>query len=321
MKVFRGFAYRTSSPPCVLAIGNFDGVHKGHMVLLDRLREAAERLHLPAAVLTFSPHPRHYFAMKSGKLTHAPVTITPLREKIQALANSGVDQVTIAYFDSVLADLSPETFIEDVLVKALNVKWLIIGEKFRFGKGQAGTTDQLKEAGRKFGFHVEVLPAVTDENGRISSSGIRKALEQSDFEKVAALLGKPYTISGHVVHGNKMGRDLGFPTANLPIRHYNPVLSGVFITQVHGLSDRPLPSVSMIGTRPTIDSNRRIVLETHILDFDRSCYGALVQVEFLKKLRDNQKFPDLNALTAAIGKDVEKARSFFAERDNRVKVN
>ncbi len=314
MKVFRGFSYDAPRGPCALTIGNFDGVHRGHMVLLAKLREAADRLHLPAAVLTFSPHPRQYFAFQSDKSVTAPATITPLREKIQALSQCGVDQVTIAHFDHLTASLTAEQFIKQILVRALGVKWLIIGEKFRFGKGRLGTTDMLKDAGKKYGFHVEVLPAVNDENGRISSSCIRRALEESDFPKVAELLEKPYMMSGHIVHGDKIGRNLGFPTANLPIRHYNPILSGVFITQVHGLADHPLPSVSMIGTRPTIVSDRHIMLETHILDFDRICYGKLIAIEFLKKLRDNQKFPDLNALKAAIGKDVEAARAFFEER-------
>ncbi len=316
MKVFRGFSYDSPHGPCALAIGNFDGVHKGHMVLLSRLRQAADRLRLPAAVLTFNPHPRQYFALKTGTMAHAPATITPLREKIQALSRCHVDQVTIARFNNTTAGLSSEEFIEKILVKALNVKWLIIGENFRFGKGRTGTTGELKKAGERYGFHVEALPAVTDENGRISSSYIRKALEESDFETVTALLDKPYAISGHVVHGDKIGRNLGFPTANIPIRHYNPILSGVFITRVHGLSVEPLPSVSMIGTRPTIESNRHIMLETHILDFDRNCYGALIQVEFLKKLRDNQKFPDLETLTAAIQNDVDTARSYFREIQN-----
>ena len=198
-------------------MGNFDGVHKGHMVLLARLREAADRLHLPATVLTFNPHPRQYFALKTGTMAHAPATITPLREKIQALSRCHIDQVMIARFNNTTAGLSSEEFIEKILVKALNVKWLIIGENFRFGKGRTGTTDELKKAGERYGFHVEVLPAVKDENGRISSSCIRKALEESDFETVATLLGKPYAISGHVVHGDKIGRNLGFPTANVPI--------------------------------------------------------------------------------------------------------
>ena len=319
MKVFRGFSYNSPHDPCALAIGNFDGVHKGHMVLLARLREAADRLHLPATVLTFNPHPRQYFALKTGTMAHAPATITPLREKIQALSRCHIDQVMIARFNNTTAGLSSEEFIEKILVKALNVKWLIIGENFRFGKGRTGTIDELKKAGERYGFHVEVLPAVKDENGRISSSCIRKALEESDFETVATLLGKPYAISGHVVHGQKMGRNLGFRTANVPIRHYNPTLSGVFITRVHGLSENPLPSVSMIGVRPTIESNRHVMLETHILDFDRSCYGSLIQVEFLKKLRDNQKFPDLETLTAAIQNDVNIARSYFAKHKTPVK--
>lgn len=313
MKVFRGFPTDAQHSPCALAIGNFDGVHKGHTVLLSQLREAADRLHVPAAILTFNPHPRQYFAQQMESMANAPATITPLREKIQALSQCHVDHVVIARFNKTLSDLSASDFIKDVLVKALNVKWLIVGENFRFGKGRTGTTETLEEAGKQYGFHLEILPSVTNENGRISSSSVRQALEESDFGKAASLLGKPYTISGHVVHGDKIGRNLGFPTANIPIKHYNPILSGVFITRVHGLSDQPLPSVSMIGTRPTINSKRKMMLETHILDFGSSCYGSLIQVEFLKKLRDNRKFPDLEALKAAIRKDVDTTRSYFAK--------
>ena len=311
MQVFRGFTDNLPQGPRALAIGNFDGVHRGHKALLARLRQAADSLRLPAAVLTFNPHPRQYFALKTGKMTDAPATITPLREKIHALSRCHLDEVIIARFNQTIANLSAEDFIKKILVDTLHVEWLIVGEAFRFGKGRTGTTNDLENAGRRYSFHTEILPAVTDMNGRISSSAIRNALEQGDFGTVATLLGRPYTISGHIVHGDKIGRGLGFPTANIPIRHYNPILSGVFITRVHGLADVPLPSVSMIGTRPTIESDRHIMLETHILDFHRNCYSSLIEVEFLKKLRDNQKFPDLGALTAAIGNDVAAARSYF----------
>lgn len=319
MKVFRGFPTNSQHNPCALAIGNFDGVHKGHAVLLSMLREAADRLHIPATVLTFNPHPRQYFAQLTETMAHAPATITPLREKIHALSQYHVDHVIIARFNKALSDLSAKAFIEDVLIRALNVKWLIVGENFLFGKKRTGTTKTLEAAGKQYGFHVEILPSVTDENGRISSSSVREALEKDDFGKAAYLLGRPYTISGHVVHGDKIGRHLGFPTANIPIKHYNPILSGVFITRVYGLSDQPLPSVSMIGNRPTINSKRKMRLETHILDFSSSCYGSLIQVEFLKKLRDNQKFPDLEALTSAIKEDVNSARLYFAKPEVQAK--
>ncbi len=312
MKIFRGFPNASLHAPCALTIGNFDGVHKGHMALLAKLHKAASQRHLLATVLTFNPHPRQYFALKTKNLSLAPATITPLREKIQALAQCQIDHVHIVRFNSTLANLSSDAFIDRILVQAFHVKWLIIGENFRFGKDRTGTTDDLKKAGKHVGFHVEVLPAVTDDNGRISSSYIRQALENSDFDKAASLLAKPYTISGHIIHGDKIGHQIGFPTANMPIRHYNPILSGVFITRVHGLSEKPLPAVSMIGVRPTIESSRPIMLETHILDFNRSCYGALIQVEFLRKLRDNYKFPNLKALTDAIQNDVNIARSYFA---------
>jgi len=163
----------------------------------------------------------------------------------------------------------------------------------------------------QYGFEVEILPSVMQNGKRIASSDVRQAIENHDFAKVTALLGKPYCISGHVVHGDKRGRQLGFPTTNVFLRHYNPVLSGVFITQTHGLAENPLPSVSMIGRRPTIDDTHRMVLETHILGYEKTCYGRLIHVEFLEKLRDNQKFPGLDALKAAIGKDVAQAQAFF----------
>ena len=213
------------------------------MVLLARLREAADRLHLPATVLTFNPHPRQYFALKTGTMAHAPATITPLREKIQALSRCHIDQVMIARFNNTTAGLSSEEFIEKILVKALNVKWLIIGENFRFGKGRTGTIDELKKAGERYGFHVEVLPAVKDENGRISSSCIRKALEESDFETVATLLGKPYAISGHVVHGDKNGSESRISDCQCT----HPALQSHFVGCIHYTCSRFVRKPSSFG--------------------------------------------------------------------------
>lgn len=316
MNIFRGLPADAPAYPCALAIGNFDGVHRGHKALLDHVRQAAKERNLISAVLTFTPHPRQYFAIKAGRPDEAPTTISSLRSKLKALSVTCIDRTILLRFDDALASLTPEAFIETILVKGLNVKWLVVGEAFRFAKNREGTTDDLLRAGEKYGFDVEVMPTVTDQNNRISSSAVRDALKHNDFALAEKLLGMPYHISGHVVHGDKRGHSLGFPTANLPMRHFNPILSGVYITRVHGLSDRPLPAVSMIGTRPTVDETPRIVLETHLLDYGESCYGRLLHVEFLKKLRDNRKFPGLQALMEAIGHDVKTARAFFDDPGN-----
>lgn len=316
MNIFRGLPKDASDQPCALAIGNFDGVHRGHKALLDHVRQAAKARGLVSAVLTFTPHPRQYFAVKAGRPDEAPTTISSLRSKLKALSATCIDRTVLLHFHDAIASMSPDAFIETILVKGLNVKWLVVGEAFRFARNRQGTTDDLIAAGKKYGFEVEVMPTVTDGNDRISSSAVRDALKHDDFALAEKLLGMPYHISGHIIHGDKRGHRLGFPTANLPMRHFNPILSGVYITCVHGLAEKPLPAVSMIGTRPTVDETPRIMLETHILDFDENCYGRLIHVEFLKKLRDNRKFPGLPALMDAISQDVNTARTFFEAPGN-----
>lgn len=316
MKVFSGLPALHARKPCALAIGNFDGVHRGHQMLLARVRAAADRFGLSAAVLTFDPHTRLYFARLTGKHDAAPAIIASLRNKLQALASAGIDEVAIARFDAAFAALEPMGFVRNILVEGMNVKWLMVGENFTYGTNRAGNVASLMEAGRHFGFEVEVLPTVKDDGTRVSSSAIRAALHQGDFGRAAELLGKPYLISGHVIHGQKRGRVLGFPTANMRIRFPNPALDGIYVTLVHGLAEQPLPSVSCIGTRPTVEDTDRVLLETHMLDYAGDCYGKLIHVEFLHKLRDNRKFADLTALSKAIEGDVTDARAFFIERND-----
>ncbi|MCM1129875.1 MAG: bifunctional riboflavin kinase/FAD synthetase [Alistipes senegalensis] len=316
MDIFRGLPSDAPSQPCALAVGNFDGVHRGHMVLLDRVKQAAKRLDISSAVLTFTPHPREYFAIRANRPEDIPPTLTPLRSKLKTLSNAGIGRTTLLRFDNQLANLPADSFIQRILVDGLNAKWLVIGENFRFGYRREGTIDSLLAAGKKFGFEVEIIPAVIDHGRRISSSAIREALKHNDFPLAEQLLGQPYQISGHVIHGDKRGRLLGFPTANLPMRGFNPVLSGVYLTRVYGLASGPLPAVSMIGTRPTVDETPRIVLENHLLDYTQNCYGALIHVEFLQKLRDNRKFSGLPALTEAIRQDIRAARHFFGNPAN-----
>jgi riboflavin kinase/FMN adenylyltransferase len=315
MKVFRGLPNAASRAPCALAIGNFDGVHRGHQALLAHVREAADKLGVEAAVMTFEPHPREFFARLAGDLSKAPTRIANLRDKLQSLSNAGIDRVIVEHFNAHFASMSPQDFVEKVLVQGLHVKWLMVGEDFCYGAKRAGNVAMLIEEGRKYGFHVEALPTVMNEGTRISSSAVRAALAQGEFALAAQLLGHPYAISGHVVHGKKLGRSIGYPTLNLRVAHKRPALSGIFVVQVHGFAEHPLPGVASFGVRPTVEDSGRVLLETHLFDYEEQCYGKIVRVEFLKKLRDEEKFKDLETLTAAIARDEKQARAFFKERE------
>ena len=311
MKVFRGLPNAASRAPCALAIGNFDGVHRGHQVLLAELHANATRLGVDAAVMTFEPHPREFFALKNGDINRAPARIANLRDKLQSLEDAGVDRVIVEHFNAQFAALSPEAFVTRVLVEGLHVKWLLVGEDFCYGAGRAGNIGTLAAAGRAHGFTVATLPTVMHDDHRVSSSAVRAALDTGDFSRTRDLLGHAYRISGHVIHGQKLGRTLGFPTLNLRLPHRRPALSGIFVVQVHGLADAPLPGVASLGIRPTVDDSGRVLLETHIFDYAQQCYGKLIQVEFLKKLRDEAKYVDLPTLTAAIARDAAQARTYF----------
>ncbi|MES2016764.1 MAG: bifunctional riboflavin kinase/FAD synthetase [Pseudomonadota bacterium] len=310
MKVFRGLPNDRARAPCALTIGNFDGVHRGHQALLGRVRGAASDLGLEAAVMTFEPHPREFFAQRSGDLSRAPTRIANLRDKLQSLSNNGIDRVIVEHFNTHFASMPPEEFTERVLVQGLHVKWLMVGDDFCYGAKRAGTVAMLIEAGKQHGFHVETLPTVMLGEQRVSSSAVRAALAAGDFVRTRELLGHSYAMSGHVIHGQKLGRTLGFPTLNLRVAH-RPALSGIFVVQVHGLAGQPLPAVASLGVRPTVDDSGRMLLEVHLFDFAQDCYGKMVQVEFLSKIRDEEKFNSLAALTAAIDNDGELARAWF----------
>lgn len=304
MRVFRGHS-RSVPAPVVLAIGNFDGVHLGHAALIRRLAEVAENSQLAPTVLTFEPHPREFFAPES-----APARLTTLREKLELLGDSGVAQVMICPFSGAFAALSAEEFIEQVLVRGCQVRHLIIGDDFRFGRGRTGDFALLHEAGQRFGFTVEAMGSITVAGERVSSSAVRKALAVGDMEHAAQLLGRPYIIDGQVAHGQKLGRQLGFATANLRIKHNPLPMSGVFAVEVSGLGERPLPGVANLGVRPTVGGTRPL-LEVHLFDFDRDIYGAHISVRFVHKLRNEQRFPNFDALKAQIAADAAAARVFF----------
>jgi riboflavin kinase/FMN adenylyltransferase len=317
MKVFRGLPNAASRAPCALTIGNFDGVHRGHQALLAHVRTAASRLGLEAAVMTFEPHPREFFAHKLNDLAKAPPRIANLRDKLASLEANGIDRVIVEHFSDSFAGLTPQEFTERVLVDGLHVKWLMVGDDFCYGARRAGNVQMLHEAGERYGFEVQTMATVMNGATRISSSAVRSALAEGDFPHAEQLLGHPYSISGHVVHGQKLGRTLGYPTLNLRVPH-RPALSGIFIVQVHGIADAPLPAVASLGVRPTVEDAGRVLLEVHIFDFAANLYGQRVKVEFLQKIRDEEKFIDLATLTVAIERDAALARAYFRERSGAV---
>jgi riboflavin kinase/FMN adenylyltransferase len=303
VQVLRGFP-QPSHDRIALTIGNFDGVHRGHQAMLSRLSEAAEDLALPSAVLTFEPHPREFFAPES-----APPRLSTLRDKLERFASDGVARVHVARFDSTLAKLSAEEFVEQVLVRKLRVSWILVGDDFRFGRDRVGDLALLREKAEHYS--VEAMPTVTVDGERASSSAVRSALAVGNLEHAAKLLGRPYVMSGHVAHGDKLGRNLGFPTANVALR-YKPALSGIFAVRVHGLGDESRAGVASLGVRPTVKHGAKPLLEVFVFDFDEAIYGRRIAVEFLHKLRDEERYADLDQLTRQIRADVAQARDYFA---------
>lgn len=304
MRVFRGHL-RPVPAPVVLAIGNFDGVHYGHVALVRRLVDAASRLQLTPAVLTFEPHPREFFAPES-----APARLTTLREKLELLAELGVSQAMVCPFNHAFSALSAEAFVAQVLVQGLQVRHVIIGDDFRFGKGRSGDFELLRSSGQRFGFTVEAMQSVLLDGERVSSSAVRRALAAGDMERAAMLLGRPYIIDGRVAHGDKFGRQLGFATANIRIKHNPLPMTGVFAVEVSGLGEAALPGVANLGIRPTVGGTRPL-LEVHLFDFDRDIYGRHISVRFVHKLRNEQRFSNFEALKAQIAADAAAARAFF----------
>jgi riboflavin kinase/FMN adenylyltransferase len=310
MRVFRRLPPPDQRLACALAIGNFDGVHRGHRALLDALAREAGARGLASCVLTFEPHPREFFAARRPGVS-APPRIATLRDKLEALAGAGIDRTCVVHFNERFAALEPEAFVERVIVDGLRARLLLIGDDFRFGAQRRGDFALLEALGARAGFEVRRMPTVADAGERISSSAVRAALAAADFARVEALLGRPYSISGHVVHGRKLGRDLGFPTLNLRIPHGRPALGGVFVVRVHGLGEASLPGVASLGTRPAVETDGAPLLETHVLDWSGDAYGRVVRIEFLRKLRDEARYDGLDALVAQIRRDADAARAHF----------
>lgn len=313
LTIYRHLPRFDTQRPSAVTIGNFDGVHRGHQAILQRVHDEAARRGLAATVMTFEPHPRAYFAQRGQRHELIPTQISSLRDKIEALAQHHISQVALMRFDQKLADMSPEAFIEHLLVRGLATRWLLVGEDFRYGHKRGGDVDMLRSFGRRFGFEVETIADVADKLGRrISSSELRVALAVGNLDLAEHLLGHRYCISGHVVHGQKLGRTLGFPTLNLPVPPRCALRSGIYVVRAHGLGPGPLPGVASLGVRPTVHEGGRLMLETHLLDCQVEAYGKLTRIEFLDFLRDEEKFPDLPTMTAAINTDAQRARDYFA---------
>ena len=326
MQVFRGFHHPGVAPACALTIGNFDGVHRGHQAMLALLRSEAQHRGLPSCVMTFEPHPRDYFAALAGKPDAAPSRITTLRDKLGELERCGIEQVVVARFDRAFAAQPPQAFIDDVLRNGLHTRYVLVGDDFRFGAKRAGDYAMLDAAGALAGFDVARMNSYEVRGVRVSSSAVRDALAAGDMTAAAVLLGRPYSISGHVIHGRKLGRTLGetgagrgdgLRTLNLRFNHPKPAARGIFAVRVHGLGQVPLDGVASLGRRPTIDDSTHVLLEVHCLQWPASLgaeggYGKLVRVELLNKLRDEARFEGLPALTAAMRQDADDARAFLA---------
>ena len=309
MELIRGLHnLRDRHRACALTIGNFDGVHLGHQAILKMLLEKARELDLDACIMSFEPLPQEYFTPDK-----APARLTRLREKWCALEGTGMDQFLCIKFNHWLADLTAEEFIEHVLIEQLHVRYLVVGDDFRFGKGRVGDFDMLKAAGEKHGFEVVNSHSHCLDGERISSTAIRKALSNDELEHANKMLGREYKICGRVAHGDKRGRTIGFPTANIKLHRHATPLSGVYAVSMTGVADHEINGVANIGKRPTVDGHN-LQLEVHLFNFDKSIYGEQVCVEFKHKLRDEKRFESFDALKEQIIRDSEQAKSFFAQQ-------
>ena len=308
MDVIRGqHNLRPRHRRCVASIGNYDGVHRGHQTIIGQLLRSRERFGLPAVIVTFEPHPQEYF--RRGEQTR----LTPLRTKLELLRSHGLDRILCLRFNTHLANMSPQDFVQDLLVNGLGVKHLVIGDDFRFGRGRAGDFNVLRQSGEQHGFSVENTHTYMVNGERVSSSRVRQALELDQLDLAEKLLGRTYTISGRVSHGEKRGRKWGYPTANIDLQRQNTPLNGIYAVEVSGLDDISVPGVAYIGRRPTLGGVRRL-LEVHLLGFEQDIYGKRLIVHFLKKIRSDEKFDNQNELRAQIARDKTEAELFFERK-------
>lgn len=328
MEIIRGLHNLTQQKHnCVATIGNFDGVHSGHQNILTQLKQkangslSAEGSQLVSLVIVFEPQPREFFAPED-----APARLTRFRDKVEVIADCGIDKLLVIHFNQSFSQLSADEFVQQILVDKLGVKYLQVGDDFQFGQGRSGNFSTLLESGKRFGFDVEKTPTFEIENQRVSSTRIRQALESGDMELTRILLKRPYWMSGHIQHGAKRGRTIGFPTANVPLHRATPAVSGVFAVRLWGWDlgvckhiidaqndqgRQGINGIANIGYRPTVDGKKGL-LEVHLFDFDGDLYGKLVHVDFLHKIRDEMKFDSFDILKQQILKDVVEAKEYFA---------
>jgi len=324
MRVFRGFHHPGIAPACALTIGNFDGVHRGHQAMIALMRSEAEQRGVASCVLTFEPHPRDFFAQRAQRPELAPSRVATLRDKLADLKRCGVEQTVILPFDAHMSSLSPQAFIENVLIQGLKAQYVLVGDDFKFGAQRAGDYAFLDAAASDLPSHqqfdVARMNSYEVHGLRVSSSAVRQALAEGRMMDAARLLGHPYHVTGHVVHGRKLGRELGFKTLNLRIAHNQPATTGIFVVRVMGLGAEPLAGVANLGRRPSLDAQDvnggRVLLETHCLDWPQDlgpegAYGKIIRVELLHKLHDEIKYDSLDALKQGIARDCEAARAFF----------
>jgi riboflavin kinase/FMN adenylyltransferase len=328
MRIHRRFSLGPSVSGCALTIGNFDGVHRGHQAMLALLANEARHRGVPSCVLSFEPHPRDFFAARSGRPEAAPARITTLRDKLAELERCGVDHVVVARFNERLAAMPAERFVTEVLQQGLRARYVLVGDDFSFGARRQGNYAMLDAAGAAQGFDVARMMSYEVHGLRVSSSAVREALAAGDMARAEALLGRPYAISGRVQHGRKLGRELGFRTLNIRFGHAQaqsrPAAMGIFVVRVHGLAAGPLAGVASLGVRPTVEDAGRVLLEVHCLDWPAALgmeggYGRPLRVDLLHKLHDELKYDSLEALREGIARDTEAARAWHAAADAAVR--
>ena len=341
MRIHRGF--NLGVPGCAVTIGNFDGVHRGHQAMLALLINEARHRSVPSCVMTFEPHPRDHFARKAGRPESAPARVATLRDKLAELERCGIEHAVVVRFNERFAAMTAQAFISNVLVQGLKARYVLVGDDFSFGAGRRGNYAMLDAAGdsegksadgrnadgkgadgkgadgRSAGFDVARMMSYEVHGLRVSSSTVRDALAAGDMPRAEALLGRAYSISGRVIHGRKLGRELGFRTLNLRFGHPRPAASGIFVVQVHGLAAQPVPGVASLGVRPTLEDTGRVLLEVHCLQWPAALaseggYGRCVRVDLLHKLHDELKYESLDALRVGIARDTDDARDWFAHR-------
>lgn len=311
MELIRGLHnMRSRHRGCVVTIGAFDGVHLGHKAVIQHLLDKSAELSLPSAIIVFEPLPREYFSP-----VRAPARIMSFREKFCALRALGVDRLLRVRFNESLRAMSAQQFVDDIFVAGLGVRYVVLGDDFRFGNDREGDLDFIRQQGPRYGYEARPTPTLSVDGGRVSSTRIREALENADFAEAECLLGRPYSISGKVVYGRQLGQTLGTPTANLQLHRLRAPLSGVYVVMVSGAGLEGAMGVANVGVRPTVDDSIKANLEVHLLDREIGLYGQHIEVTFLHKLREEKRFGSVDELRENIARDIDDTRAWFNEHD------